>query len=255
MKIKVIIRIIVLTIVVPFVFLSASPAPITQEEADEIVMEYISREVQLYSVFSKEDIQVGATITTFTGEALELDYPCRVYYVSYTGETDNNVGYYLVVNESNGNVLEINAKNDAGPEDLAEWRMVLDMTAIDFNNIQNLYEQPLPVIQKCVQGRWKLDTLFGGITGFYPVDDLGIFIEINGNKWYGEEFQWKKHTAQWPNGNSFKTYVIQGIDEPSPWVFCASIKNDSLAVGYPSFYVFPTPCYDCYTGELWIRTK
>jgi len=30
----------------------------------------------------------------------------------------------LIVNESNGNLLEINAKNDAGPEDFWEWRII-----------------------------------------------------------------------------------------------------------------------------------
>ena len=29
----------------------------------------------------------------------------------------------------------------------------IDMSKIDFSNIENLYEQPLPVIQKCVQGK------------------------------------------------------------------------------------------------------
>jgi hypothetical protein len=31
-----------------------------------------------------------------------------------------------------------------------------DTPETDFSNIENLYEQPLEVIQKCVQGNWKL---------------------------------------------------------------------------------------------------
>ena len=33
----------------------------------------------------------------------------------------------------------------------------IDMFNIDFGNIDNLYAQPLPVIQKCVEGTWKMD--------------------------------------------------------------------------------------------------
>ena len=31
----------------------------------------------------------------------------------------------------------------------------IDMSLIDFSNIRNLYAQPLPVIQKCLEGKWK----------------------------------------------------------------------------------------------------
>ena len=112
-----------LLIIAPFAFLSALFAFITQKEADEIVLERMLRETQPYLVYAKENLQGdGMKLTTSSGEAIELDYSCWVYYIRYTGQGDNNAGRYLIVKEDNGNLLEINAKNDIGPEDLAEWR-------------------------------------------------------------------------------------------------------------------------------------
>jgi hypothetical protein len=112
----------ILSLVAPFLLLSALSAQITQQEADEIVKERLDSEINIYAVYAKEDLHTErTTIATATGETLELDYSCWVYYVSY-GE--NAPGKYLIVKESSGNLLEINAKNDTGPNDLAEWRAV-----------------------------------------------------------------------------------------------------------------------------------
>ena len=96
-------------------------AQITQEQADEIVLEHLSQESASYSLFAKEDMQENMIITTSAGEAIELDYACWVYYISY----GDNTGGYLIVNENNGNLLEINPKSNAVPNDLAEWRVVV----------------------------------------------------------------------------------------------------------------------------------
>ncbi|MCL1943077.1 MAG: hypothetical protein FWF54_05960, partial [Candidatus Azobacteroides sp.] len=113
---------IILLIIAPFAFLSALSAQITRNEADEIVSERMSREVQPYTVYAGENVQTeGVTVTTSGGETLELDYPCRVYYIRYT---DTASGRYLIVKESDGNLLEINAKDDAWPSDLAEWKIL-----------------------------------------------------------------------------------------------------------------------------------
>ena len=70
-------RKILLLIVVPFVFLSALPAQITQKEADEIVLERLSQATQLFTVYAKENIQTeGITITASEGEVIELGYAC-----------------------------------------------------------------------------------------------------------------------------------------------------------------------------------
>ena len=93
-------------------------AQITQEEADDIVWERLSRvSVLYYSLFAKEDVQENMIIETATGEILELDYPCWVYYI-------NTMDFYLIVNKNNGNVLEIKPTSESIPNDLEEWREV-----------------------------------------------------------------------------------------------------------------------------------
>jgi hypothetical protein len=39
----------------------------------------------------------------------------------------------------------------------------IDMSKIDFSNIDDLYKQPLSVIQKCIEGKWKVVYYDGGI--------------------------------------------------------------------------------------------
>jgi len=125
----------------------------------------------------------------------------------------------------------------------------IDMSKIDFSNIENLYAQPLLVIQKCVEGKWEKKGTYGGFSGWLPAPD-GVFIEINSNKLNDSEFQWKAHTKQGADG-SFKTYAIQYVGFAEPSLYFIKIKNDSLGVGYaPNLY-----CVDCFTGELWVRTK
>ena len=109
---------VLLLIIAPFVFLSAFAAPITQKEADEIVLERMSQEMQPYTIYAKADVQTKMAITATNGKTLELDYACWVYYISYT-----DAGRYLIIKEDNGNLLEINAKNNVEPDDLAEWRV------------------------------------------------------------------------------------------------------------------------------------
>jgi hypothetical protein len=110
-----------LFMVVPLVCMATLSAQISQKEADEIVQQRLESETKLYCLYAKEDVQTMFEITTSTGEVLELDYPAWVYFVSYTEET---FGKYLIVKESNGNLLEINTKKDTGPNDLMEWRAV-----------------------------------------------------------------------------------------------------------------------------------
>jgi len=113
---------ILLLIAAPFVLFSTLSAQITQEQADSIVLERLNKEIQSYTLHAKEDVQKEMIITSAAGEMLELDYPCWVYYI----RNDNNTGCYLIVNENNGNLLEIKVTSYAEPNDLAEWRKIID---------------------------------------------------------------------------------------------------------------------------------
>jgi len=110
-------------IITPFVFLSTLSAQITREEADEIVLERMSREIPPYTVYAQENIQTNMVITTSAEEVIELDYACWAYYINYA----DNANCYLMVNESNGNLLEINTKSDVGTSNLSEWREVIQI--------------------------------------------------------------------------------------------------------------------------------
>ena len=98
-------------------------AQITQEQADEIVKERMQSELKFFTLHAKEEVQTGFEIITSIGETLELNYPCWVYYVNYADETN---GKYLIVKESNGNLLEVNTKNDEEPDGLEDWRIIDD---------------------------------------------------------------------------------------------------------------------------------
>ena len=105
-----------------FAFSFALLAQITQEKADEIVLERMSEETQPHTVFAKAEMQAdGKTITTSTGKQIELDYSCWVYFIQFA---DAEQSFYLIVNADNGNLLQINTINAEEPDDLAEWRKV-----------------------------------------------------------------------------------------------------------------------------------
>ena len=109
--------------VAPFAFVTASMAQITQETADSIVLQYMNQETRHYMLYALNDLQDSITIYTSNEEELELSYPCWVFYVKIL-EANNDTGYYLIVNESNGNLVSVNTTNDVGPTNLAEWRFV-----------------------------------------------------------------------------------------------------------------------------------
>jgi hypothetical protein len=83
----------------------------------------MSNEANDFIIYAKEDVQIAFEVITATGEILELDYPCWVYYINIT---DNTNGKYLMVKESNGNLLEINTRNDEKPDNLENWRIVYE---------------------------------------------------------------------------------------------------------------------------------
>jgi hypothetical protein len=116
-----------LLITAPFIFLTVFSAEITQEAADRVISVRMDQETRLYTVYAKKEMQAeGITITTSAAETLELDYPCWIYYIRYADQPDGDAAQerYLIVNGNNENLLEINPKGNAKPEDLIEWRIV-----------------------------------------------------------------------------------------------------------------------------------
>ena len=121
-KKNIIMKKLLLLLVAPCVVFSTLSAQITQKEADEIVQQRLDGETKPYTVYAKETVQTeGFTVMTATGEILALEYPCWAYYVDYMEDTN---GKYLIIKESNGNLLEVKTKKDTGPDDLTEWRVV-----------------------------------------------------------------------------------------------------------------------------------
>jgi len=121
----------------------------------------------------------------------------------------------------------------------------IDMPKIDFINIEKLYEQPLPVIQKSVQGKWKVysiytDGIIYNVT--YPENE---FIEFNNDFYitYNEDssqsityFTWEKHAVEdWRSPlNGYKTYMMcdkKQEDAISSKLYFADIHNDTLSFG------------------------
>jgi len=106
----------------------------------------------------------------------------------------------------------------------------IDMSKIDFSNIENLYVQPLPVIQKCVEGKWKWYVSYGGFAG---INYSNTFIDIKEDHYvvYPEDggqytfyFKWEKYNVI----GIGQTYVMwnETLNEAG-WYF-VSIKNDTL---------------------------
>ena len=177
---------ILLLIVMPFVFFPALSAQITQEEADEIVLEHIINRYSTsssYTLFAKEELQAeGITIAPSTGEVLELDYACWAYYVRYA-----NTGRFLIVKANNGNLLEVNAKVDEG--DLAKWKIRVvgsqsncDQDIIispdEFENAPNFYLSiiDMKIVDDCLKIKFGSSGCSGN-TWVVKLIDSGIIAE------------------------------------------------------------------------------
>jgi hypothetical protein len=116
-------RKILLFIAASFVFFSAM-AQITQYESDSIVLQRMSTETRQYTLFAQKNLYIynELSLRTSVGEILELNCSCWVYYICYVEETDKHDCRYLIVNDSNGNLLEVKTRNDLIPDDLDTWR-------------------------------------------------------------------------------------------------------------------------------------
>ena len=123
----------------------------------------------------------------------------------------------------------------------------IDWSKIDLSNIADLHAQPLPVIQKCVEGKWKWLYIFqSGVIGVIPLSHT--FVEIKNDSIVitqeGDDnftipqgtfsYTWKKKKiSPWsPSANEtpFYTNVMQFNNGQAGWYF-VSIQNDTLGIG------------------------
>ena len=128
----------------------------------------------------------------------------------------------------------------------------IDMPKIDFSNIEKLYELPLPVIQKCVQGKWQWYVSCGGVAGCQY--DENTFVDINEDNYViyyadgtqrSSDFTWVKLYLYIVES---ETYAMKSVDG-ALWYF-TSIINDSLRV-----YSLSEPNDDFPFREGFIRIK
>jgi len=135
---------ILLLITLPLIYCFSLSAQVTQEEADVIVRDRMQSELKFFTLHAKKDVQLeGIILTTSTEEIIELNYAAWLYYVNYVGEVN---GKYLIVKASNGNLLEVNTKNDEIPNNLTTWRLVSNIIDI-------------------IKGEWSWIKTTGGIGG------------------------------------------------------------------------------------------
>ena len=104
--------------------------------------------------------------------------------------------------------------------------------------IQDLYEQPLDVINKSVQGKWKLHKLWDGVNHFYDwstivyISEKGVIVSGNEGINFSFSYGWKKMEVPgpYPNTSSYTTYVMWNDKQhKGEWSFC-SLRNDMLEV-------------------------
>jgi hypothetical protein len=107
----------------------------------------------------------------------------------------------------------------------------IDMSQIDFSNIENLYAQPLPVIQKAVQGEWKWMTYISGINGWIPVNNGAVEISKDEFRSYKgvQRIAWQEREVESYMGN-IKTCVMCESPDNVPICFFEHIINDTMRV-------------------------
>jgi hypothetical protein len=116
-----------------------------------------------------------------------------------------------------------------------------EMSDIDFSNIENLYAQPLSVIQKAVQGKWKVYQISSDGIMYNAQYPGNMFMEFKNDHYIVDNddesqsvsyFTWKKLPIEnWIDPlYGYKTYVMWEGDVICNWYF-ERIKNDTLVMG------------------------
>jgi hypothetical protein len=102
-------------------------------------------------------------------------------------------------------------------------------------DIEDLYAQPLSVIQKCVQGKWKWYASYGGFSGvnysdntFVDIYDDHYTITYHNGMQRTVYFTWKRTTV---SHGELETWVMwDTLHYKESWYFI-SIKDGTLRVG------------------------
>jgi hypothetical protein len=136
-----------------------------------------------------------------------------------------------------------------------------DTPNIDFSNIEDLYKQPLSVIQKCIQGKWKVDVEYVKGTKSIIYHE-NTFIEFTEDKYIFDDglkvdtinYFWEKEYDQIAD---FTTYVMRDKNTNNFMGYFGSIKNDTLDYNrfdfpsYPGAVFFVDPDY----GYILVKVK
>ena len=109
----------------------------------------------------------------------------------------------------------------------------IDMSNVDFNNIPNLYEQPLPVIQKAVQGKWEWRYSRGGSIENIIYNNTFVDISKDHVTVYYEDGSQRSFDIVWKReGNTSSIWDKEGNQQL--WCFL-SIMNDILVASSNSY--------------------
>jgi len=111
----------------------------------------------------------------------------------------------------------------------------IDMSKINLSNIDSLYAQPLSVIQKCVQGKWKwIEISECGNAGlWHPTNTIVNITEDNviitgddGLNQFSFPFSWKEKSTT----SNYTTYVMWNNEKDTGEWYFDRIQNDTLCV-------------------------
>ena len=134
-----------------FAWATSLPAQTTREQADAIVLDYLKNAVTLPCLLYVNDnapSEKGTIITTSNEETFKVQYACWAYYLNISPDPDEyelDQSRYFFVKEDNGNLLEVIAYDDLGPEDLTSWKAVGITTGLTKkeDSVKLLYPNPV----------------------------------------------------------------------------------------------------------------
>ena len=121
--------------------------------------------------------------------------------------------------------------------DLESKKLIWEIQPDPPVTIENLYEQPLAVINKCVQGQWKLHKFWDGFSHYYAnttvdISEKGVTVSGNEGLNFTFSYGWKKMEVSppYPDMKSYTTHVMwNNKQNKGEWSFF-SLRGDMLEV-------------------------